>query len=176
MTYAQAIKTGSKLDGYVKCTFAVIWRKPVDDRKERFFSFQQTAKNAYVTDSIGAYEPDVEQQFAVNWDYPLFEAVETRDATDPKYNHFVPVILTEWGWKEMIKCLKHPNQRTDLNPDDVWYVKDYAVDWMPTNIDNATIIVGGQEINIKDALAQAKEDIEKKKKLLIMAGAATLIL
>ena len=172
MTYAQAIQTGSVLDGYVKCTFAIIWRKPTDDRRERFFSFQQVLKNNHIT-GVGEYLPTTDKNILVYWDYPLFQAVKLRDAADPKNNHFVPVVLTEWGYKELVSHIKR--SKSDIKPDDVWYVKDYAIDWMPTNIDNATIIVDGKKINLKDALAQAEADIEKKKKLLIAAGAATLI-
>lgn len=172
MTYEQAIHIGSNLEGYVKCTYAIIWTKPEDGKENHFFSFQQHRKNQYVT-GVGYQEINSDYIVNVFESYPLFELAGT---PDPENSQFIPVRLTTWGYDELVSCVRRPEHKAGISQDMIWYVEDKAVDWMPTDIENATVIVDGKEILLKDALAQAEEDIEKKKKLLIAAGAATLIL
>ena len=177
MTYAQAKSLGSNLEGYVKCTYAIIWTKPVDEKENHYFSFQQHRKNTYVTysedGSIGYQEIDTDYIMHVFESYPLFEVAGEPDPENP---NFIPIKLTKWAYNELVTSVRHPKHKAGINTDTIWYVKDCAVAWMPTNIENATVVVNGKEILLKDALAQAEADIEKKKKLLIAAGAATLIL
>ena len=177
MTYEQAIHIGSGIEGYVKCTYALIWTKPKyttknDNVYTRYFSFQQPNKNQYVT-GVGYEEIDNDYIMHVFESYPLFELAGTPDPENPQ---FIPVRLTKWAYNFLIKHVRRWEHKVGIFPDNIWYVKDVAVDWMPTNIDNATVMVDGKEILLKDALAQAEAEIEKKKKLLIAAGAATLIL
>lgn len=175
MTYTQARKTGSVLDGYVKCTFAQIWHKPEGNwDMERFFSFQQPGKNAYVN-GVGKYEEAGEEKIIFFYDYPLFKAVDLVDTTKTS-DKWIPVTLTDKAYKYMMERISSSKYH-QIHPDTVWYVKESAVEWMPTNIDNATIIgTDGKEIRLDDAIDQAAADIEAKKKLLIAAGVATLIL
>ena len=177
MTYAQAIAIGSNLEGFVKCTYALIWTKPTytthdDPGYVRYFSFQQHNRNRYVT-GVGYQALEDDLTFHVFESYPLFELAGT---PDPKNPQFIPVRLTQWGYNELIHCVRRPEHKVGILPDTIWYVEDKAVDWMPTDIKNATVVVDGKEIRLDDAIAQAEAEIEKKKKLLIAAGAATLIL
>lgn len=176
MTYAQAKSIGSNLEGYVKCTYAIIWTKPVDEKENRFFAFQQYRRNPYVQyadDGVGYQPIDNDYIIGTQFSFPLFEEAGEPDPANP---NFIPIKLTKWAYNVLVKAVRHPSHKAGINIDTIWYVKDCAVAWMPTNIKNATVVVNGKEILLKDALAQAEADIEKKKKLLIAAGAATLIL
>lgn len=59
----------------------------------------------------------------------------------------------------------------------VWYVRPDAIDWIPTRIDNATVVgADGKEIPLDVAIDEARKKMENAKSLLIAAGAASLIL
>lgn len=172
MTYEQAKKTGKVLDGYVKCTFAEIWQKD----HNRFFSFNQPHKNQYVVSGIGAYQPPVDETITFMWDLPLFRAVEMPGDQAPAMG-WIPVTLTKEAYEYMIARIKQNGKDGyNIKPDAIWYVRPVAVDWMPTDIENVAILdANGTEIDLDAAIKQAETAIEEKKKLLIAAGVATLI-
>lgn len=59
-----------------------------------------------------------------------------------------------------------------LKSGEEFYVKAAAIDWQPSNIENASIVQNGKEILLSDALAAAKKKVEQAK--AILAGAATI--
>ena len=194
MTYNQAKEMGNALDGYVMCTFAEIFNLDKDKKPSRFFSVQAPKKNEWQKGTIGdAYRPAVDQTVSFIHDVPAFIATKMVDVKSRM--DFVPVKLSEHlfafmfgdgkgnggviksSWRHYDENGKLVNEdlTKGISRDTVWYVKAGAVDWMPTNIANAQVDIDGASVDLDDAIKKAKQDIERAKMLLVLSGAAGLI-
>lgn len=56
-----------------------------------------------------------------------------------------------------------------------FYVKPQAIDWVPVDVNNATVLMDGVELNLDDALALAYKKMQDAKHLCLAAGLTTLI-
>ena len=108
MTYNQALHTGSVLDGYVKCTYATIH----DPSGGNFFSFNQPRKNEYVVSGVGAYKPDVDENFFFIYDLPIFRAVDPVEINEDQPGTLVPVKLTADAYGYMMIGSRSTNMCT----------------------------------------------------------------
>ena len=195
MTYEQARKTGNELDGYIKCTFAIIYYKQGSATGDRFFSLQQQYKNR-AAKAVGAYTPNVDASARLIWDIPVFKVVDPKDGIKTYYDlekhWWIPVTLTPkifdfiFGTKDKPGALKRNREywsnydnglTAGIDKDTVFYVREDAVEWIPTNIENVSVLdANGNEVKLDVAIQQAEKAIEEKKKMLIAAGVATLII
>ena len=55
------------------------------------------------------------------------------------------------------------------------WVKECAIDWIPTDFDNSTSIVNGKDLDIKVALEVSRKKLDRAKALLITAGATNIL-
>lgn len=202
MTYEQAFNIGSKVEGYVKCTYAMLY----SEDKRRAFSFQHrdASHNRALTElnnAVGATAVDwatANSDESVNLLYDVPICVTNAYVPGEK---LVPVKMTDYA-NEIInrkidiafskyKGSNNPvndrnwyntNKRWEelhaaLEADNTFYVKECAIDWCPTNIHNVTVTdpTTGQLIRLSDAIAAAEERLQKAKTLLIASGLTVFI-
>lgn len=56
-----------------------------------------------------------------------------------------------------------------------YYVKECAIDWIPTNLDNAGSITTGEDVDLQVALEISRKKLDQAKALLITAGATNIL-
>lgn len=198
MEYREALHTGSKADGVIKCTYATIH----DAQGNRLFSLQNVNAQYGVTYEGGYREGEsTKQDMIITQLTPDvyfadsgFGGVTTGDAdirggitmkvplveiTTISNERLVPAKLTTEGAKLIINACKNVrvvNAKYKklieiLESNQTIYIKPSAFDWYATDIKNATIVdQDGKTIDLDTAIAQAKKKMDAAKALL--AGAA----
>lgn len=168
MNYKDAFAIGSRLDGYIKCTYAELHSPDLGV----LFSLQDnnfSTKNE-AAQKVGAPRTDnSDETIRIMYDVPVVVADQMSE------DKLVPVRLTAQARKFIIQRLsltKHIKpkyaeliERIDTNS--VFYVKPVAIDWIPTNIIN---------VGLEKDLAEAKRKLDAAKAILATAGAATILL
>lgn len=198
MEYREALHTGSKADGVIKCTYATIY----DAQGKALFSMQnvdaqygveyeggyregestkqdmiitQLTPDVYFADSGfgGVTSGDADIRGGITMKVPLVEI------TTISNERLVPAKLTTEGAKLIINACKNVrvvNAKYKklieiLESNQTIYIKPSAFDWYATDIKNATIVdQDGKTIDLDTAIAQAKKKMDAAKALL--AGAA----
>jgi hypothetical protein len=198
MEYREALHTGSKADGVIKCTYATIY----DAQGKALFSMQnvnaqygvtyeggyregestkqdmiitQLTPDVYFADSGfgGVTSGDADIRGGITMKVPLVEI------TTISNDRLVPAKLTTEGAKLIINACKNVrvvNAKYKklievLESNQTIYIKPSAFDWHATDIKNATIVdQDGKTINLDSAIAQAKKKMDAAKALF--AGAA----
>lgn len=198
MEYREALHTGSKADGVIKCTYATIY----DAQGKALFSMQnvdaqygveyeggyregestkqdmiitQLTPDVYFADSGfgGVTSGDADIRGGITMKIPLVEI------TTISNERLVPAKLTTEGAKLIINACKNVrvvNAKYKklieiLESNQTIYIKPSAFDWYATDIKNATIVdQDGKTIDLDTAIAQAKRKMDAAKALL--AGAA----
>lgn len=198
MEYREALHTGSKADGVIKCTYATIYNA----QGKALFSMQnidaqygvtyeggyregestkqdmiitQLTPDVYFADSGfgGVTSGDADIRGGITMKVPLVEI------TTISNERLVPAKLTAEGAKLIINACKNVrvvNAKYKklieiLEGNQTIYIKPSAFDWYATDIKNATIVdQDGKTIDLDSAIAQAKKKMDAAKALL--AGAA----
>lgn len=198
MKYKEALHTGLKADGVIKCTYATIY----DAQGKALFSMQnvdaeygvtyeggykegestkqdmiitQLTPDVYFADSGfgGVTSGDADIRGGITMKVPLVEI------TTISNERLVPAKLTTEGAKLIINACKNVrvvNAKYKklievLERNETIYIKPAAFDWHPTDVKNATIVdKDGKTIDLDAAIEQAKKKMETAKALL--AGAA----
>lgn len=198
MEYREALHTGSKADGVIKCTYATIY----DAQGKALFSMQnvnaqygvtyeggyregestkqdmiitQLTPDVYFADSGfgGVTSGDADIRGGITMKVPLVEI------TTISNERLVPAKLTTEGAKLIINACKNVrvvNAKYKklievLESNQTIYIKPAAFDWHATDIKNATIVdQDGKTIDLDTAIAQAKKKMDAAKALF--AGAA----
>lgn len=198
MEYREALHTGSKADGVIKCTYATIYNA----QGKALFSMQnvdaqygveyeggyregestkqdmiitQLTPDVYFADSGfgGVTSGDADIRGGITMKIPLVEI------TTISNERLVPAKLTTEGAKLIINACKNVrvvNAKYKklieiLESNQTIYIKPSAFDWYATDIKNATIVdQDGKTIDLDTAIAQAKKKMDAAKALL--AGAA----
>lgn len=179
MTYEQANKIGTVVEGYVKCTYAMLY----DLKSARVFSIQHsdssrnTARNEFNATVGAASDLNADEIFYIE----DFAVVQTDpELEQPKDDRFAAVRLTEKG----VEILNQKSKRTKkekyynmklFSVYDVFHVKKCAIDWIPTNVDNAQVTFMNEN---GETITNLNADIEVSKKKYenakaILAAAAT---
>lgn len=181
MKYQDAIKIGSVLDGYIRCTYMELFDAPEQIngsmRYRKLFSLQAkfiTHEHYYVPvsnpENIG-----VEVLFPV--------VVTEKDSGYAESNKYVPVYLDTRAAKYILsKCWKRDENSAyaiimaRLENGEPFYVEKDAIDWMPQNLDNTTEVDDdGIVINVSEELEEARKKMENAKAILIAAGGSLLL-
>lgn len=198
MEYREALHTGLKADGVIKCTYATIYNA----QGKALFSMQnidaqygveyeggyregestkqdmiitQLSPDVYFADSGfgGVTSGDADIRGGITMKIPLVEI------TTISNERLVPAKLTAEGAKLIINACKNVrvvNAKYKklieiLESNQTIYIKPSAFDWYATDIKNATIVdQDGKTIDLDTAIAQAKRKMDAAKALL--AGAA----
>lgn len=168
MTYDKAFEIGSAATGYVKCTYARLYNA----ENGVMFSLQHN-------DIIGVTNVNTDARITFDIDLPVVEAVRYVPG-----ERSVPVRLTTAA-RDLIRTKLRNYKRTDNIQDllrvvenrEVCYVPASAIDWIPDNIENATVInpTTGTEIKLSDRIADAKKKVENAKAILAMAATTIII-
>ena len=191
MTYDQAYNIGTRIEGYIKCTYVQLF----DYDEGKVFSLNKRSDvNSSARRVMGiGYEPkNVDYKIAFSKDRPI--VIAAGKASDD----IVPVHLTDYaveiihmGIKAIMavqpylktnaghaKLMEYNHLLTAINASDTYYVKKVAVDWFPTDGANMTIIdpTSGQPILLADAIKEAENKMDQAKKILLMAAGASIIL
>ena len=181
MTYEQANKIGSVVEGYVKCTYAMLY----DLKNAKVFSIQHrdssrnTAKNEFNATVGAASDLNADEIFYIE-DFAVVQTDPTLE--QPKDDRFAAVRLTEKG----VAILNQKSKRTKkekyynvkhFSVDDVFQVKKCAIDWIPTNADNqkVEIVKDGKLISLEHQIEVSKAKLDKAKAILAMASATMII-
>lgn len=173
MTYEQANKIGSVVEGYVKCTYAMLY----DLKNAKVFSIQHrdssrnTAKNEFNATVGAASDLNADEIFYIE-DIAVVQTDPTLE--QPKDDRFAAVRLTEKG----VEILNKKSKRTKhFSVDDVFQVKKCAIDWIPVNADNQKLeIVKDGKITQLNAEIQAAEKKYKQAKAILAMASATMII
>ena len=181
MTYQDAFKIGSKIEGYVKCTYAILHNaKYGHDFSLQRRNVTQSAGHTQAQQALGAPEETI-----YTIDVPVVKATE--NAGDKK---FVPVVLTSYARDVIYQKTKSKKAYDEYDGSTRQYYRDElikgtlqfevmssAIDWFPTDITNVMITdENGNEILLSDALAAAKKKLDEAKAILATAGLATVII
>ncbi len=193
MTYNEAYKLGSRIEGYVKCTYAKLFLYEYDGA---VFSLQksnviQSTAREDLNNSVSALPQDtnVDGKFTII-DIPVVQAAYKEDI--PYENQLVPVKLTKnaaaiikqlMGNRGISKFGEEPKGgwgyarfRKGIQNNDTFYVKACAIDWIPTDFSNASVTdEDGNVILLTDALKEAEKKLASAKALLAVAGASTIL-
>ena len=180
MTFEQASKIGTNLDGYVKCTFAEL-HSPTGGK---LFSVQHAAvENAARMEfnaAVSAANPNTDGTVYLTKDIPVVVATGQ--------------LSPDGKWA---KCTLTENARTIINnqilkgwhsrkgrgekpytfsPGQTVYVKTVAIDWIPTDINAVAIGSDGTTVlNLTNALAAAKRRLDQAKAILAATATITII-
>ena len=164
MRYDEAFKIGSVCDGYVKCTYAELYR----ENGTKLFSLQR--RNGV------DWRTSAEEKIYVEIEFPMVTA-EYSAPVDGK----IPCRLTKEAANYILACLKDKYKRTDnlfamVQAGDLFYVKACAMDWKPTDVKDFYITdpKTGKQVRLEDALEDARKRMENAKNLLI-ASPSTLL-
>ena len=164
MTYQEAFNIGSSATGYVKCTYAKLYRMFVDrwnNKHNHVFSFQRTNTVASRHTDWGG---DIDAEMLINYEMPIVIA------TTYSEDKLVSVRLTAEAREIIRKCLakKSIQKRIELedilDATEIVYVKPIACDWIPNNI-----------TSMDDEIAAAKKKVDNAKAILAMATATIII-
>lgn len=180
MTFEQASKIGTNLDGYVKCTFAEL-HSPTGGK---LFSIQhaavENAARVAFNAAVSAANPNVDGTVYLTKDIPVVVATGEL-SPDGKW---AKCTLTEnartiinnqilKGWRSRKGRGKEPST---FSRGEAVYVKTVAIDWIPTDINAVEIIGnGGVPVRLTDALAAAKKRLDQAKAILAATATITII-
>lgn len=183
MTYEQAFNIGSKIDGYIKCTYAQLFSY----EHGALFSLNKPRNVvSKAREGMGA-NPNANVDYNVGFtsDMPVVTATQCVD------DEYVPVKLTQRAaaiiaakvsqvkpknnWYHTYKA--YQELLAGIRTGETFYVKKIAIEWIPTDGINATVIdpTTGKEIKLKDALAAAEKKVARAKALLAMAGVSIIL-
>lgn len=120
MTYQEAIKIGSKCEGYIKCTYAEIHSpslgKVFSFQRKNIFRRSADLQNINATFSVGSNNPD--ETFYVI-EMPIFKAIGP--ANDPKW---IKVRLTDEACDYVARCWSAKVYDTEVSKLRRWYIVD----------------------------------------------------
>ena len=176
MTYEQALAVGNNIEGYIKCTYAEI----SIPKHGLLFSLQRkaTSKNIAKDDfeqNIGELNnPNADATVYMQYDIPVVKAISQYDKrmvavrlTDVARDIIASKIRNKKGYEELRKALQYG---------ETVYVKECAIDWIPTDVQNVTITdPDGNEIKLTDALEAARKRLERAKAILAAATTVSII-
>lgn len=175
MTYNDACKIGSNIEGYVKCTYAKIYGNGVLFSLNHNDCLRRGAQEQ-LTQALGAQDDgDV---IAFVEDIPVVKAVGIGKPM-PNGKETIEVQLTPYCKDVIYRLLKRKranSKQMDLvyNNDATYLVKECAIDWFPTNISNVLVTDPntGKQVSIDVAIDDAKKRLDRAK--AILAGATAL--
>ena len=185
MLYDEAFKIGAKCDGYVRCTYAQLMSSELGALFSLQSAYTRINKGRVELENIGAFDHTQNTDAnAVVLDVPVVIA----DTYVPN-ERLVPVRLTEDAATMIAAKVARRIKKTDPTDERrklleglrnykkyVFYVKKVAIDWVPTDIQNATIIdENGKPILLSDYTKAAKEQLDRAKAILAAAGVLTII-
>ncbi len=157
MTYDQAFKIGSSVVGYVKCTYAVVYRDPYKRAKGTKFAFQRG-------------HTESEKQWGADENI-ITEELPIVKADYQAAGEYAPVELTKQAAALIDGLSKYPPMLGDQV-----YVKKTAIRWVPATIDGVVIVdENGNEIDLTAQIAAAKKRVDNAKAILAMATATIII-
>ena len=178
MTYQEASKIGSKIEGYIKCTFMEIFSTDND----KLFSLQRSYKKPeldYYTPGGGVGAADMWLSFSL----PVCRMDQYADS---KYKGKVFVHLTDEIREYIYFMVDHALSNADRNhkqqykqlkkiveQNEVVLVKEVAVEWIPADYEK---VITESGLSLDEAIEQAAEELRQAKIMLGAAGAAAVVL
>lgn len=187
MNLKEAINIGYTCDGYVKCTYAELHSTigaKVWSVQRSVYALNDARKG------ISAADEDLTMtENGLVVDYPIVMI-----SGDPVYSpdgKWVQVELTDWckefilrKWEKSKHYASEYNKKQDLNRwrlikllDQPLWVKEVAIEWIPTDVINAKVIseTTGAYVDLNQQIEVSKAKLDKAKALLVAAGATMII-
>ena len=176
MRYEDALKIGTSVEGYVRCTYA----KLHDVKGGFLYALQhndfdnKSAAHEQASQALGVTTDEIVKTgtdyVAFVEDIPVVKAVGA--GHDAKH---VEVQLTPYCQSRLYAQAKKRKSKDHieelLSKNTTFMVKEVAIDWFPTNIDGAFIEdKDGNLITIDVALEKAKKRLDQAKAILAAAG------
>lgn len=182
MTYQEASKIGSVLDGYIKCTYAMLH----DAKGGKLFSLQHaditrqnSAKEDFNKSVSAAADVNTDDTF---WIEDFAVVYTDPELEQPKDDRWVAVRLTDKALDVLNKKIRRTGEQVrsgwqQFSKYGVYYVKKCAIEWIPTNADNqkVEIIKDGKITQLNADIQAAKKKLDNAKAILAMASATMII-
>lgn len=184
MTLQQALHIGTTVDGYVKCTYAMLYDAV---KGNKLFSVNRFNINKARIDyekqlgEVDVYEADNKVYLH---DIPIL-SVYAEDVADPEAR-FIKATLDDTAVRYINDKImggyraRHPHgdwktKVFQFEKGDQVLVKNVAIDWVPANMDNMDIVdENGQPLEVQ--LRASEEKLRKAKALLIAAAGTAVII
>ena len=159
MKLADAYKMSNTVVGFVKCTYAMIYKLTVN-----------TNSDIYVYQKLWSFN----KRNIKGARYGYVEYFDSFCTPIGNVNRrgYIPVMLTPSAIELIKTKAKGDSRFANVDLYDSFYVKESAVDWMPGTIENVTIQGG---VSLKDAITTAENKMQSAKNLLYVVGATNVL-
>ena len=181
MRYEDALKIGTSVEGYVRCTYAKL-----HDVKGGFLYalqrgdfYNKSAAHEQASEALGITTDEIVKAgtdyVAFVEDMPVVKAVGA--GHDEKH---VEVQLTPYCQSRLYAQAKKRKSKDHiaeiLSKNTTFMVKECAIDWFPTNIDAVVVTdKDGKTVTLNVALEKAKKRLDQAKAILAAAGTFAII-
>ena len=171
MTLQEAFQIGTRADGYVKCTYAEI----IGWSANKLFSVQkgyvqENKAHQDATENIG------EAPVYIRYDVPIVTINQDAETLTIGGKEFVKCKLTDEARDMIYNFIRPKKGHSELmeivKGDGIVCVRPVAIDWIPTNFQNAKTDDGEQ---LEDALAKAKSELDQAKAILAATATYTIL-
>ena len=187
MTLQQALHIGTAVDGYVKCTYAMLYDAVKGNKLFSVNRFNINRARIDYEKQLGEVDVYNADNTVYLHDIPIL-SVYAEDVADPEAR-FIKATLDDVAVQYINHKIaggyigRHPKKYKkdglkgvfQFKVGDQVLVKNVAIDWVPANMDNMDIVdENGQPLEVQ--LRASEEKLRKAKALLIAAAGTAVII